>query len=196
MASLFWGQANAEPKRQFRFELSFTQRNGNQKGEIPVWAVKTATKPVVEVSTIPHQYIDHTFNFPGRVTWQPITVTLVDPVNPDLSFAFLDILGNAGYKYPDTDTIARASLSKKDFTDTIGNVVLKQIDADGLEIERWELVNPIITNIDFGGTLSYESDDMVEVSCTITYDWAVLKRSGGPNGEGGSNNTPASVRGL
>ena len=46
MASLFWGQANAEPKRQFRFELSFTSRNGNQAGDIPVWTVKTATKPV------------------------------------------------------------------------------------------------------------------------------------------------------
>ena len=50
MASLFWGQANAEPKRQFRFELSFTSRNGNQPGDIPVWTVKTATKPVAEVS--------------------------------------------------------------------------------------------------------------------------------------------------
>ncbi len=178
MASLFWGQANSEPKRQFRFELSFTSRNGNNPGDIPVWAVKTATKPVAEVSTIPHQYIDHTFNFPGRVTWQPITVTLVDPVSPDLSFAFLDILGHAGYKYPSDANIARNSLSKKAFTNTIGNVVLKQIDANGKEIERWELINPIITNIDFGGTLSYESDDMVEVQCTITYDWAELKRSG------------------
>jgi hypothetical protein len=48
MASLFWGQANSEPKRQFRFELSFTSRNGNNPGDIPVWAVKTATKPVAE----------------------------------------------------------------------------------------------------------------------------------------------------
>jgi len=178
MASLFWGQANSEPKRQFRFELSFTNKNGDGVGDIPVWAVKTATKPVVEVSTIPHQYIDHTFNFPGRVTWQPITVTLVDPVNPDLSYAFLSILGASGYKYPSNSTIARRSLSKKAFTQEIGNVVLKQIDADGIEIERWELINPIITNIDFGGTLSYDSDDMVEVSCTITYDWAELSRSG------------------
>ena len=189
MASLFWGQANAEPKRQFRFELSFTSRNGNSPGDIPVWSVKTATKPVAEVTTIPHQYIDHTFNFPGRVSWQPITVTLVDPVNPDLSFAFLDILGSAGYKYPSTDAISRRSLSKKAFTDTIGNVVLKQIDADGNEIERWELINPIITNIDFGGTLSYDSDDLVEVSCTITYDWAELARSGV------SSITPQSTRG-
>jgi hypothetical protein len=188
MASLFWGQANAEPKRQFRFELSFTSRNRDGKGDIPVWAVKTATKPVAEVTTIPHQYIDHTFNFPGRVSWQPITVTLVDPVNPDLSYAFLDILGAAGYKYPNTPSISKVSLSKKAFTDAIGNVVLKQIDADGNEIERWELVNPIITNIDFGGTLSYDSDDMVEVSCTITYDWAILAKSGV------SNQAPPSVR--
>jgi hypothetical protein len=109
-------------------------------------------------------------------------------VNPDLSYAFLDILGTAGYKYPSTDSISRRSLSKKAFTDTIGNVVLKQIDADGNEVERWELINPIITNIDFGGTLSYESDDMVEVGCTITYDWAELTRSGV------SRTTPPSTR--
>ena len=189
MASLFWGQANSEPKRQFRFELSFTSRNGNQAGDIPVWTVKTATKPVAAVSTISHQYIDHTFNFPGRVTWNPITVTLVDPVQPDLSYAFLDILGASGYKYPDTANVAKISLSKKAFKDAIGSIVLKQIDADGNEVERWELVNPIITNIDFGGTLSYDSDDMVEVTCEITYDWAELKRSGV------SNTTPPSTRG-
>ena len=140
--SLFWGQATAEPKRQFRFELSFTRRNGNSSGDIPVWSVKTATKPVAEVSTITHQYIDHTFNFPGRVTWQPITVTLVDPVSPDLSFAFLDVLGAGGYKYPDTSDIAKKSLSKKAFTETIGNVKLKQIDADNKIIEEWILVAP------------------------------------------------------
>jgi hypothetical protein len=188
MASLFWGQANSEPKRQFRFELSFTSRNGNQPGDIPVWTVKTATKPTAQISTITHQYIDHTFNFPGRVTWQPITVTLVDPVNPDLSFAFLDILGAAGYKYPDTANIAKVSLSKEAFKNTIGSVIIKQLDAEGREIERWELINPIITSIDFGGTLSYDSDEMSEVTAEITYDWAELTRSGV------SSNVPASTR--
>jgi hypothetical protein len=186
--SLFWGQANAEPKRQFRFELSFTRRNGNSAGDIPVWSVKTATKPVAEISTITHQYIDHTFNFPGRVTWQPITVTLVDPVSPDLSFAFLDVLGAGGYKYPDTADVAKKSLSKKAFTETIGNVKLKQIDADNRVVEEWTLINPLITNIDFGGTLSYESDEVVEVQCTITYDWAELS-----NTTGGAR-PPASTR--
>ena len=188
MPSLFWGQANAEPKRQFRFELGFSARsNDSGQGAIPLWTVKTATKPVAEVTTITHQYIDHTFNFPGRVTWQPITVTLVDPVNPDLSYAFLDVLGQAGYKYPSTSEASRKSLSKKAFTDTIGNVVIRQIDANDNPVEEWILVNPIITNIDFGGTLSYDSDEMVEVSCTITYDWAELKKSG--FGSGGPSST-------
>ena len=188
MASLFWGQANSEPKRQFRFELSFTSRNGDQPGDIPVWTVKTATKPIAQVSTITHQYIDHTFHFPGRVTWQPITVTLVDPVNPDLSYAFLDVLGAAGYKYPDTAAISKVSLSKDGFKQTIGSVVIKQLDASGAEIERWELVNPIITSIDFGGSLSYDSDEMTEITAEITYDWAELTRSGV------SSNVPASTR--
>ena len=54
---------------------------------------------------------------------------------------------------------------------------IDQIDENGLIIERWELVNPFITSIDFGGTLDYSSDEMNEVTVEITYDWAHLKQT-------------------
>ena len=62
--ALFWNDVNTEPKRRFRFELSFTQRNGDQTKDIPVWTIKTAAKPVANISTITHTYIDHEFNYP------------------------------------------------------------------------------------------------------------------------------------
>ena len=71
----FWNDVNTEPKRQFRFELSFSEKNGESPGSIPVWTVKTASKPKANVSTIAHNYIAHTFKYPGRVTWDPISVT-------------------------------------------------------------------------------------------------------------------------
>lgn len=174
----FWNDVNTEPKRQFRFELSFSEKNGEGRGSIPVWTVKTASKPKANVSTIEHNYIDHTFKYPGRVTWDPISVTLVDPVNPDLSFAFLDVLGGAGYKFPTTSTVSKVSLSKKLFKNEIGSVFIDQIDNEGTCIERWELVNPFLTSIDFGGSLDYSSDEMNEVTVEITFDWANLKTYG------------------
>ena len=177
--SLFWNDVNTEPKRRYRFELSFTNRNADRAADIPVWTVKSAAKPKANVSTITHTYIDHEFNYPGRVTWEPITVTLVDPVHPDLSYAFLDVLGIAGYKFPRTADISKASLSKKGFKDAIGTVLIKQLDDQGTPVEIWELVNPFITSVDFGGALSYDDDEMTEVTVEITYDWANLTRHSG-----------------
>ncbi len=144
---------------------------------IPVWTIKTASKPKANVSLIEHQYIDRTFKYPGRVTWDPITVTLVDPVDPDLSFAFLDVLGASGYKFPTTASQSKLSLSKKGFYDQIGLIYIDQIDEDGNIIERWALQNPFITSVDFGGSLDYSSDDMNEVTVEIQYDWAKLMKT-------------------
>ncbi len=112
----------------------------------------------------------------------PITITLVDPVDPDLSFAFLNVLGKSGYKYPTTSDVSKKSLSKKRFTDTIGQVFIDQIDEDGTVIERWALQNPFITSVDFGGSLDYSSDDMNEVTIEMQFDWAKLEISGAGSG--------------
>ena len=177
MASLFWNDVRTEPKRRFRFELKFTERVEGARVPIPVWTIKTASKPKANVSLIEHQYIDHTFKYPGRVTWDPITVTLVDPVDPDLSYAFLDILGASGYKFPTTAANSQFSLSKRGFTANIGLVMIDQIDEDGNIIERWELQNPWISSVDFGGSLDYSSDDMNEVTIELQYDWAKLTKT-------------------
>jgi len=184
MAELFWNDVRTEPKRRFRFELKFSSRSSGGQGAIPVWTVKTATKPKANVSLIEHQYIDHTFKYPGRVTWDPITITLVDPVHPDLSFAFLDVLGASGYKFPTTAAQSKASLSKRKFTEQIGQVFIDQIDEDGKIIERWALQNPFITSVDFGGSLDYTSDEMNEVTIEMQFDWAKLEISGAGRGSG------------
>ena len=170
--ALFWSDVKTDPKRRFRFELAFTNKSNNEL--IPVWTIKTAMKPKANISTIEHQYIDHVFKYPGRVTWDPITITLVDPVEPDLAWQFLDVLGMSGYKYPTSSDRAKFSLSKKKFYDTIGTVVIHQIDDEGRSIEKWTLKNPFITSVDFGGSLDYAADDMNEITVEITFDWAQL----------------------
>ena len=169
-ADLFWSNVNTDPKRRFRFVLAM--------GQVPIWTVKTATKPKANISTVEHQFINHTFKYPGRVTWDNITVTLVDPIDPDLARSFIDILRKSGYQYPTTPN-ARGSISKeKSVIDGLGGISIQQIDADGTPIETWALKNPWIVSIDFGGNLDYAADEMNEISVEIAYDWAEVTAAG------------------
>jgi hypothetical protein len=170
----FWGDVNSDPKRRFRFEIGF----GGTSGEsfIPAWTIKTGMKPKANVSVVEHQYIDHVFKYPGRVTWDPITLTLVDPVNPDISFALINALGKSGYKYPNTPTAAKESLSKAKSNSAVGVVYIRQINSEGFIVEEWQLHNPFITQIDFGGSLDYSADEMNEVTIELQFDWAKMTK--------------------
>ncbi len=170
MANLFWSNIKADPKRQYRFTLNI--------GNIPVWTVKTATKPKASINVIEQNFINHTFKYPGRLTWDPITVTLVDPMDPDLAKTFMEALRNSGYQYPTSGNV-RGSISKqKSVLNGLGAITLRMIDADGNPIEEWFLKNPWIADVDFGGTLGYDQDGMSELSLTIQYDWAEIVVSG------------------
>ncbi len=167
-ADLFWSNVNTDPKRRFRFILAI--------GDVPVWTIKTATKPKANVSTVEHQFINHTFKYPGRVNWDNISVTLGDPVQPDLAKEFINKLRDSGYEYPVTSN-QRGSISKaKSVVDGLQGISIQQIDADGNVIEEWSLKNPWIVSIDFGGNLDYTADEMNEIAVEIAYDWAEIKQ--------------------
>ena len=44
-------------------------------------------------------------------------------------------------------------------------------------VEQWDLINPIIKSVNFGD-LAYDSDELVEYSMTIAYDYAIFKSHG------------------
>ena len=167
----FWSDKATEPKRQFRwvFEL------GGQNTSIESYFVKTAKKPSFTVSEIPLQYVAHTFYYPGRVAWQPIDLTFVDPVVPDTTVTLANIVSAAGYLLPTQVTTAEKSMSKGAFVNAVGAPKLTQIDADGKPIEEWTLWNAFVTNLDFG-QLDYASDELVIISMTLRYDYASLNQ--------------------
>ena len=165
----FWADAFSEPKRQYRYVLS------NMRG-IPQWIIKTVKKPSLQISETQHQFINYTFYYPGRVEWQPIDITLVDPVDPDATATLMEIVRDMGYVYPsDIDTTGGGviTISKKKSIEALGReIYIDQIDPDGGgKIETWVLKNPFITNLDFG-ELSYESDELVNINMTLRHDYA------------------------
>ena len=103
---------------------------------------------------------------------------MVDPVDPDLARTFIEMLQKSGYQYP-KDANVRGTISKKQSTDSgVEFVKINQINGEGKVVETWELKNPWIVSIDFGGALDYTSDDMNEIAVEIAYDWAEMTKHG------------------
>ena len=219
----FWTSPNLHPKTKSRFIVSF-----GTGFFLP--NVKSVTKPAVEVATKEYRLMNHYFNYPGLVRWQPIKITFVDMNGAggpngksqfDTSQMLYEMLNNSGYapptkdkhpigKVPDTNTPIttpeKASTIANSFGDGLWSTTnrnptepnsdnrtirIQQIDfgpALGVKmepsktqakvIEEWEIINPIITNISWGD-LDYGSDDLVECTLDIKYDWAEYNKGGG-----------------
>lgn len=157
----FWKETTAEPKRQFRFKID---------GDGIWWWAKSIDKPTAEVSSNSYQLINHRFNFPGIVTWQPVTITIVDDsVRTDEIYQYLI---KSGYNLPSTQP-ATDGISKNGFNGGGRDLIFYQLNAAGEATESWTLRNSIITNVNFG-RLDYGSEDLVELTIQITYDFAEL----------------------
>jgi hypothetical protein len=165
-----------DPKRQFRFTVQFTGISAPQGGPL-LWYAKTANKPSFTINSAEHQYLNHTFYYPGAVKWNEIVVTLVDPRDPDMTATLSDIINLSGYT-PPSNPNSLGSMSKSRAAAALGAVYITQLDGDGNEIEKWTLWNSFIADIKYGD-LAYGNDDLVEMSITLRYDWARLQTMGG-----------------
>ena len=170
MSIVSWANAAIDPKRRYRFRIYF----GNT-GLEPYY-VKTATLPKANISVVEHSYFDYNFKFPGRVTWDPINITMVAPSDSGsdpTNILYTILTGDAGYVFPDLIEASETSLSKQGFKDGgFENIKLEVINGEGVVLDRWNLNNAFFTNIDFGGTLDYSSDELIEIAFEIQFDWA------------------------
>lgn len=188
----FWTDKVLEPKRKYRFLVRFPGFDGGL-----TFVAKKATKPKITVTETAHKYINHTFYYPGRVEWDPVTVTIVDPVSPDVAKGLSSILEASGYIIP-RDPSEVTTMSKASAVTTLGGVTIEQWgDAHPVEfgnepdgrLEVWRLRNAWIKSVNFSD-LDYESDDLSEVELELRYDWAELENASGlvsGHGEAESN---------
>lgn len=186
----FWSDAQLEPKRQFRF-LFILPGGGVDSNEVETYLVRSVNKPQITIggeTTV--SYLQHTFKYPGRVTWNDITVTLTDVIDPtnDVSSRLASMIRRSGYIIPDTETNAQFSINKQAAVAAMGTPLIQQLDNGDPEsgrpsrvIEEWKLWNAYIKSVDFGGSLNYTSDAMVDLSLTIGYDWAEYTLGEGAN---------------
>ncbi len=178
-----------EPKRNFRFHVSMTglQNKGPaetdaQANSSVLWWAKKVTKPNFTIGEGKHVYFGHTFYYPGKVEWQEISMTLVDPISPNASGIFMDMVTKSGYKVPTkpTENGGTLSLGKGNFSDEakgIGSMVISQLDSNGGIVEQWTLKNAFIKSLKLGD-LDYENEDLSNIELGLRYDWAECNTGG------------------
>jgi hypothetical protein len=145
-----------EPKRKFRWVLAI---NG-----IDAFTAKTANRPQITFDETVIDYVNVKRYIAGKASWQPIAITLYDPIVPSASqkvmewvrLCFENVTGRMGY----------ADFYKK-------SINLKLLDPVGAVVEDWELQGCWVQDANFGD-LDYSVSDPVEVAMTLRFDQAVL----------------------
>lgn len=182
----FWSNATAEPLRQFRWVVNF---GGNEVTSLDKvsFALKKIGRPKLKVGEITHKYINHSFYYPGRVEWEAINMTFAAvPVNandgePGTAGSLLSILSDAGYVIPNKAALVGANVStlaKEKFKNSVGDMHIRNISPDGNTVlEGFVLVNPFFTSIEFG-EMDYGSDEVLDITCTVRYDYAKFTTDG------------------
>ena len=180
----FWSKNAAEagfkePKRNFRFQVQIDAIKDDSTPGGLLWFAKTCDKPSFTIESTEHQYLNHTFYYPGALKWQTVSMQLVDPSNPDAAGALAQIIKNSKYAPPAT-AASTTTMSKGTAVSALGTVTIIQLDSDGNAIETLTLINAFITEVKFG-SLEYGNDDLTTLDLTLQYDWAQCKLATGVN---------------
>ena len=159
----FWNdQQNFDTKRAYRWVAVFNR--------VAPYAIKSVSKPSLSISETSHRFLNHTYYYPGRVEWSTIDLSLVDPLSPDATKTVLHMIESAGYNPNIDESSLKETISKSKAVAALSNLEIQQLDADGAKVEVWKLRHPWIKDAKFGN-LSYDSDDLMDISVTIRFDW-------------------------
>ncbi len=146
-----------EPKTQNRFIMYIEG--------IPAFTIKAMARPSITFDEVVLEHINVKRYVKGKGAWQPLEITLYDPIVPSASQAVMEwvrqhhesVTGRQGY----------SDFYKKDITFNLLGPV-------GDIVEEWTLKGAFIQSANFGD-LDYGTSDPVEIAVTLQYDYAILQ---------------------
>ncbi len=203
----FWNLKSVEPKRNFRYKVVFGGDLGGTnddnivlgeakgaaaaKSQMTIFASKVK-KPSFKMTPITYQYLNHKFNYPGRIDWEDVSMTFTDAGGSsgvlDIAKTMMSIFSAAGYVIPDTGDNLLKTISKELANKQLGEIQIEQLNAAGQTIEHWYLYNAFFSDVTFP-EMSYETDSISDVNVTVKYDYAKLVV--GKTAEGANNLLPS-----
>ena len=124
--------------------------------------------------------MDNKYYFPGRLTWNEVSLTLVDPISIDAVQLTNSLIEGANYQVPSNIPASEgdfSTMSKVAATGELGQVIITILDASGKNIEQWTLNNAFLKSAKYGD-LDYSNDDLRSIDLSIRYDWATCDSQG------------------
>lgn len=144
-----------EPKRKFRWIL--------QIDGVDAFVMKTAARPQQTFEETVIDYINTKRYVAGKAAWNPITITMHDPIAPSAAQKVMNWV-RLCYE-SQTGRMGYAVQYKKDIS-------LKVLDPVGAVVEQWDLKGTWVQDSNYG-ELDYASSDNLEIQCTLRFDDAV-----------------------
>ena len=146
-----------EPKLQNRFIVNIDG--------IPAYTIKAAGRPQLEFDEVLLEHMNLTRYIKGKGKWQPIDITLYDPIVPSAAQAVMEwirlshesVTGRDGY----------SDFYKKDVT-------IQVLGPVGDIVEEWKLKGAWVKTANFG-ELDFGNSEPVEIVLTLKYDYAILQ---------------------
>ena len=146
-----------EPKLKNRFIM--------QIDGINAYLIKAMNRPQIDSDEVILEHMNVTRYVKGKSRWQPLDITLYDPVVPSAAQAVMEwvrlshesVTGRDGY----------SDFYKKDLT-------LNVLGPVGDKVEEWTLNGAFIQTANFND-LDWASNDPAEVTLTLRYDYAILQ---------------------
>lgn len=180
-----------EPKRQNRWVLSFTLSDGMKAmvtaagidvtgfGEELAFAAHTANRPEITYDQTELHRQNERFYVAGKPTWNELSIEFYDFINGPKSAS--NILWHwASSVY---NPVTGAMGYKMNYTTT---ATLSLLDPEGKVVETWGLFYLWPASVNWN-ELSAESSDVMNVSVTFRYDYAILGADVSDPGYDGAN---------
>ena len=147
-----------EPKTKNRFVMYIDG--------IPAYLIRAMNRPTLQFEEIVLDHINVKRYVKGKAAWQPIDITLYDPIVPSGAQAVMEwvrlshesVTGRDGY----------SDFYKKDVTFNVLGPV-------GDKVEEWTLKGSYISNATFGDLDWANATDPVDITLTLRYDYAILQ---------------------
>ena len=147
-----------EPKLKNRFIM--------QIDGIPAYTIKGVNRPQIDFDEVVLEHMNVTRYVKGKGRWQPMEITLYDPVVPSAAQAVMEwvrlghesVTGRDGY----------SDFYKKDIT-------IQVLGPVGDIVEEWTLKQAWIKSANFGTLDQTTGADPIEIELSLRYDYAILQ---------------------
>ena len=133
---------------------------------IPSYLIKTAALPSITFEEVVLDHINLKRKLKGKGEWQTIDITMYNPITPSGQQAVMEwvrlshesLTGRDGY----------SAQYKKDLD-------IYQLGPIGDKVAQWKLKGAWISSFNAGDVDWASGADVVEISVTLTYDYAILE---------------------